>query len=46
MKIERFEVLGVRVNHGGDWLFVRLETDAGHVGLGEVSHSGSGVTLA
>lgn len=40
MKIERFEVLGVRVNHRGDWLFVRLVSDTGHVGLGEVSHSG------
>jgi L-alanine-DL-glutamate epimerase-like enolase superfamily enzyme len=27
------------VNHRGDWVFVALTDDAGHVGYGEASHS-------
>jgi galactonate dehydratase len=46
MKIRDVRVLGVRVNHRGDWLFVRLETEDGLVGLGEASHSGDDAALA
>src|SRR5918995_137906 len=46
MNIRDVQVLGVRVNHRGDWLFVRLETDDGLVGLGEASHSGDDAALA
>jgi galactonate dehydratase len=31
----------VRVNHRGDWLFVRVRSDDGLVGWGEASHSGN-----
>ena len=37
---------GVRVNARGNWLFVRIETRAGHVGIGELSHSGDDVQVA
>ncbi len=40
MKIVDVRVLGVRVNHRGNWIFVQLETDDGIVSLGEASHSG------
>ena len=40
MKIIGLSVVRVRVNHRGDWLFVRLATDEGIVGLGEASHGG------
>jgi len=40
MKIVDVRVLGVRVNHRGNWIFVQVETDDGIVGLGEASHSG------
>jgi galactonate dehydratase len=46
MKIVDVRVLGVRVNHRGDWIFVRVETDDGIVGLGEASHSGDDAALA
>ena len=46
MKIRDAQVLGVRVNHRGDWLFVRLETDDGLVGVGEASHGGDDAALA
>ena len=42
MKITSLEVVKVRVNHRGDWLFVQLATDEGLVGLGEASHGGFG----
>jgi len=45
-KVRSLRVLGVRVNQRGDWLFVRLETDAGQVGYGEVSHSGDDRAVA
>ena len=40
MQITRLEVVRVGVNHRGDWLFVRLHTDEGLVGIGEASHGG------
>ncbi|MGN6811889.1 MAG: mandelate racemase/muconate lactonizing enzyme family protein, partial [Thermomicrobiales bacterium] len=42
MRIINLEVVQVAVNHRGDWLFVRLVTDEGPVGLGEASHGGGG----
>lgn len=42
MRIRNLETVSVRVNHRGDWLFVRLVTDEGLVGLGEASHGGGG----
>jgi galactonate dehydratase len=41
MQILAIEPVVVHVNHRGDWLFVHVHTDAGFVGLGEASHSGS-----
>jgi galactonate dehydratase len=46
MKIADVRVLGVRVNHRGDWIFVQVEADDGIVGLGEASHSGDDAALA
>ena len=46
MKIVDVRVLGVRVNHRGNWVFVQVETDDGIVGLGEASQSGDDATLA
>jgi galactonate dehydratase len=43
MIITSIEPIIVHVNHRGDWLFVHVHTDAGIVGLGEASHSGSDV---
>jgi galactonate dehydratase len=40
MRLTGLELIGVRVNHRGDWLFVRLTTDEGLTGLGEASHGG------
>ncbi len=42
MRITGLNLTRVRVNQRGDWLFVRLTTDAGLVGLGEASHGGAG----
>jgi galactonate dehydratase len=42
MRITGLEVVRVMVNHRGAWLFVRLTTDEGLVGLGEASHGGGG----
>lgn len=42
MKIASLDVIKVRVNHRGDWLFVQLTTDEGWIGLGEASHGGFG----
>ena len=46
MKIVDVRVLGVRVNHRGNWIFVQVETDDGIVGLGETSQSGDDAALA
>jgi galactonate dehydratase len=46
MKIADVRVLGVRVNHRGNWVFVEVETDDGIVGLGEASQSGDDAALA
>ena len=40
MKIIAVEPVVVKVNHRGDWIFVRVHPDAGITGLGEASHSG------
>jgi galactonate dehydratase len=40
VKITAVETIQVGVNHRGDWLFVRIETDDGLVGYGEASHGG------
>ena len=40
MKITRVTSRAVRVNHRGNWIFARVETDDGLVGWGEASHSG------
>ena len=40
MKIIKIEPIVVKVNHRGNWVFVRIQTDAGITGLGEASHSG------
>ena len=45
MKIVDVRVLGARVNHRGNWIFVQVETDDGIVGLGEASHSGDDAAL-
>lgn len=42
MRITGLDVLRVRVNERGDWLFVQLTTDEGLTGLGEASHGGFG----
>jgi len=42
MRIRNLETVSVRVNHRGDWLFVRLSTDEGLVGLGEAALGGGG----
>lgn len=42
MKIRSLDVVKVRVNHRGDWLFIQIEADDGRVGLGEASHGGFG----
>lgn len=42
MRITGLDVITVRVNHRGDWLFVRLNTAEGLSGLGEASHGGGG----
>ena len=36
MKITGIDLVGVRVNHLGDWVFVHVNTDAGLRGLGEL----------
>ena len=40
LRIVRLEVLVVKVNQRGDWIFVRLHTDKGVTGLGEASQGG------
>lgn len=46
MKITAIETVGVRVNDRGNWIFARVSTDDGLVGLGEASHSGDDHLLA
>jgi galactonate dehydratase len=41
MKITRLDVFVVKVTKRGDWVFLRLDTDAGISGIGEASQSGS-----
>ena len=38
--IRTIETESVEVNHRGNWLFVKLHTDDGTVGIGEASHGG------
>ena len=38
LKIKTIETEVVEVNHRGNWLFVKLYTDDGTVGIGEASH--------
>lgn len=40
MKITRLDAINVGVNRRGDWLFIRIATDEGMIGLGEASHGG------
>ena len=40
LKITGMEILVVKVNQRGDWIFVRLKTDKGVTGLGEASQGG------
>jgi galactonate dehydratase len=40
LKVTALEVVVVKVNQRGDWIFVRLKTDKGVTGLGEASHGG------
>lgn len=42
MRITGLELVRVAVNRRGDWLFVRLTTDEGLIGIGEASHGGAG----
>jgi len=42
VRITDLELVTLRVNHRGDWLHVRLTTDEGLSGIGEVSHGGFG----
>lgn len=44
--VANVSVRGVRVNARGNWLFVEIETRAGHKGLGELSHSGDDAHVA
>ncbi|MFN8634074.1 MAG: mandelate racemase/muconate lactonizing enzyme family protein [Chloroflexota bacterium] len=39
IRVREIEVSSRPVNHRGDWVFVALTDDAGHVGYGEASHS-------
>lgn len=41
MQIIDIEPVLIHVNQRGDWLFVQIHTDTGHIGLGEASHSGN-----
>jgi galactonate dehydratase len=45
IKISDIEPVVVHVNHRGDWVFVKVHTDAGITGLGEASHSGNDALL-
>jgi galactonate dehydratase len=40
IRVREIAVTRLPVNHRGDWIFVALNDDAGHVGYGEASHSG------
>ena len=41
LKITNIETEVVQVNHRGNWLFVKVHTDDGTVGVGEASHGGN-----
>ncbi len=41
MKITELEIIEIEASHRGNWIFVRLHTDAGLSGLGEASQSGN-----
>ncbi|MBN1582309.1 MAG: mandelate racemase/muconate lactonizing enzyme family protein [Anaerolineae bacterium] len=45
MNIIDIEPVIVHVNRRGDWVFLRVHTDAGITGLGEASHSGNDTLL-
>lgn len=45
MKITNIAPVVIHVNHRGDWVFVRVYTDEGPIGLGEASHSGNDALL-
>ena len=45
MNIIDIEPVVVHINHRGDWIFLRVHTDAGITGLGEASHSGNDALL-
>jgi galactonate dehydratase len=40
IRVREIAVTRLPVNHRGDWIFVALTDDAGHIGHGEASHSG------
>jgi galactonate dehydratase len=40
LKVKALEVFTVRVNHRGNWVLVRLQTNSGIAGLGDASHGG------
>ena len=40
MKVDHLEIFEVAASHRGNWILVRLRTDAGLSGLGEASQSG------
>ena len=42
IRITGVEVFPIRVNSRGGWVIIRLLTDAGLTGLGDISHSGRG----
>lgn len=45
MNIIDIEPIVVHVNRRGNWVFLRVHTDAGIIGLGEASHSGNDALL-
>lgn len=45
MRITGITPIGIQVNRRGDWIFLRVDTDAGISGLGEASHSGNDTLL-
>ena len=40
--VQAVDIFRVRVNRRGNWVFVKVHTDAGLTGLGEASHAGRG----
>jgi galactonate dehydratase len=41
LKLTQLEIIQVAASRRGDWIFIRLHTDAGITGLGEASQSGN-----